>query len=95
MDLEQFNKSLLEDIPPENLGAPLIALWWEKKGDWNRGHKLVQGEDTKTSAWVHAYLHRREGDLSNSAYWYSLAKKTQSKKSLDGEWEEIVKALLL
>jgi len=88
-----FRASLSGAAPAPALSAPLAALWWAAKGDWNAAHKIVQDEDTSDAAWVHAYLHRVEGDLGNAAYWYRQAGKPQAKDSLEAEWERIVSAL--
>lgn len=92
--LERFRASLAEDAPPNGAGGLLEALWREAKGDWDAAHRVTQGIDGAESAWVHAYLHRREGDLSNAGYWYRRAGRPESRASLDEEWEEIVTALL-
>jgi hypothetical protein len=72
----------------------LRALWWAAKGNWDAAHKIAQDEDDKDSAWVHAYLHRVEGDLGNAGYWYRLAGKPVATGSLETEWEGMVAALL-
>ena len=79
--------------PADGLAPPLAALWWAAKGDWDAAHKIVMNEDTKDAAWVHAYLHRVEGDLSNAGYWYRRAAKPAATDSLDAEWQRIVDAL--
>ena len=87
-------KSTLSNASPEaGLPPPLAALWWAAKGEWEAAHKIVQDESDSNSAWVHAYLHRVEGDLSNAAYWYRQAGKAVAKDSLEAEWEAIVSAL--
>lgn len=80
--------------PPAALSLPLAALWWEKHGDWDKAHQLSQDASSPEGDWVHAYLHRREGDQSNAAYWYNRAGKPVTTMSLDAEWEAIAKALL-
>ncbi len=94
MDLEGFKASLAADAPPCGLGRALEALWHAAKGDWHKAHELAQAEDDATGAWVHAYLHRVEGDLSNAAYWYRRAGKPPSQARLEAEWDEIAGALL-
>ena len=94
MDIGTFRASLNHDRPPEGLGRPLLALWHEGKGDWDKAHALAQAEDNATGAWVHAYLHRVEGDLENAGYWYGRADRPRSAASLAAEWEEIATALL-
>jgi hypothetical protein len=89
-----FKASLAAAAPAPALPAPLAALWWAAKGDWDAAHKIVQDEDTAEAAWVHAYLHRVEGDLGNAGYWYRRADKPAAKDSLEAEWERIVSALI-
>jgi hypothetical protein len=87
-------KSTLSDETPESgLAPPLAALWWAAKGDWDAAHKIVQDESDANSAWVHAYLHRVEGDLSNAGYWYRQAGQPAAKDTLESEWERILSAL--
>jgi hypothetical protein len=87
-------KSTLPNATPEaGLAPPLAALWWAAKGDWDAAHNIVQDESDANSAWVHAYLHRVEGDLSNARYWYRQAGQPEAKDSLENEWERIVSAL--
>jgi hypothetical protein len=94
MDLKAFRASLTESAPSDELPPALSALWHEAKDDWKRAHNIVQEEQDRDSAWVHAYLHRKEGDLDNAGYWYRRARKPISDESLSGEWEAIVSALL-
>ena len=93
MDLKAFKLSLQEQIPPETSQA-LQALWYEAKGQWDKAHELAQQAPDPIGAWVHAYLHRVEGDESNAGYWYRRAHKPHSEASLPEEWEEIASALL-
>lgn len=95
MTLDEFNNSLSQTTTPANLSIPLQALWQEAKGDWDFAHRLVQLAGDRESAWVHAYLHRKEGDLSNASYWYSRAGRSiPNNPSLEQEWKSIVQALL-
>ncbi len=94
MTFEEFQSSLTHTAPPTGMPTVLQALWYDAKGDWDKAHRLVQSIDTTDGAWVHAYLHRKEGDIGNASYWYHRAGKSPSRLSPDGEWEEIVKALL-
>ncbi len=94
MDLKNFKESLDQNTPPEDLGRALQALWHQAKGEWDTAHRLAQSQDDGIGAWVHAFLHRVEGDISNSAYWYLRAGKPISSTPLNEEWEEIVSALL-
>jgi hypothetical protein len=87
-------KSTLANAAPEDgLAPPLTALWWAAKGEWDAAHKIVQDENDANSAWVHAYLHRVEGDLSNAGYWYRQAGQPVATDSLENEWERIVSTL--
>jgi len=92
--MTDLKATLANAAPAPDLAPPLAALWWAAKGDWDAAHKIVMNEDTKDAAWVHAYLHRVEGDLSNAGYWYRQAGKPAAKDSLDAEWQRIVDALL-
>jgi len=92
--LADFKASLSGASPAPQFDASLAALWWVAKGDWDQAHKIVQDEDTVDAAWVHAYLHRVEGDLSNAAYWYRKAEKPEASGPLEAEWEGIASALL-
>ena len=94
MRLADFKASLSGAAPAPDLVAPLAALWWAAKGKWDDAHKIVMDEETAEAAWVHAYLHRVEGDLGNAGYWYRRANQPVAKDSLDTEWERIVSALL-
>jgi len=69
-------------------------LWHAAKGDWKAAHELAQAQQDRDGAWVHAYLHRQEGDEANAAYWYRRAQKPVASSPLEGEWEAIVQALL-
>ncbi len=89
-----FKASLSGAEPAPDLPAPLAGLWWAAKGDWDRAHKIVQDDGTREAAWVHAYLHRVEGDLSNAGYWYRRAGRPTPEDSLQAEWERIASSLL-
>ena len=94
MDIRQLESSLHDTTPLPGLPPLIEALWHERHGDWTRAHEITQDLDGADAAWVHAYLHRREGDLSNAAYWYRLASKPVARASLDDEWRTIAAALL-
>ena len=94
MRITEFKASLSGAAPAGALARPLAALWWAAKGDWDKAHKIVQDEATREAAWVHAYLHRVEGDLSNAGYWYRQAGQPVAKDSLQIEWERIASALI-
>ncbi len=83
-----------DPAPPPYLGGTLQALWCDRRGDWDRAHTLVAEDDSPEAAWVHAYLHRREGDAANARHWYRRAGKPAGTGPLDAEWEEIAAALL-
>ena len=94
MTINQYLASLAKDSPPKGISPYLKALWLERRGDWKQAHEIVQEIDDSTAAWLHAYIHRREGDQNNAAYWYAQANKPVSQATLDDEWTEIVEALL-
>jgi hypothetical protein len=94
MTPQAYNLTISNDRPPAGLSAPLAALWWAKKGNWDKAHKMVQDEASRPAAWVHAYLHRVEGDLGNARYWYGQARKPPANGDLAAEWTAMVEALL-
>jgi len=94
MSYDDFITGIQKDSPPEESSIYLKALWHDAKGDWDAAHKLIDSIEDKTACWVHAYLHRKEGDQWNANYWYKKAGKTMPLVSLTEEWETIVKALL-
>jgi hypothetical protein len=94
MDLAAFRASLTDPVPPPGLGPALQALWHDGKGDWAGAHELAQRDGGGDGDWVHAYLHRKEGDLGNAGYWYRRAGKPVARGPLDEEWAAIVSALL-
>ena len=91
--LADFRASLSDTAPAAGLEPPLSALWWAANGQLDQAHKIVQDESGREAAWVHAYLHRVEGDLGNAGYWYRQAGQPVAKDSLEAEWERIVTAL--
>jgi hypothetical protein len=91
MTYDEFISSLASNEPPQQISGVLRALWYDGKNDWNGSHNIVQEIDDKNGSWVHAYLHRKEGDLSNARYWYSRAGKTEPKISVREEWESLVR----
>ncbi|KGJ70648.1 hypothetical protein BJA5080_06713 [Bradyrhizobium diazoefficiens SEMIA 5080] len=94
VNVAAFIASLDGAAPAPDLNAPLTGLWWAAKGDWGRAHKIVQDESSREAAWVHAYLHRVEGDLGNAGYWYRQAGQVAAKDSLEAEWQRIAVTLL-
>jgi len=91
--LDRFTADLAADEPPAEYSLALQALWWDAKGDWTRAHERAQERDDEAGAWVHAYLHRVEGDLSNAGYWYRRAKRPVATGDLAAERAAIVAAL--
>ena len=94
MDIAAFRASLTSPNPPTGLGLALQALWRDGKGDWESAHELAQRDEGGAGDWVHAYLHRKEGDVGNAGFWYRRAGKPTAKGSLDEEWSAITAALL-
>ncbi len=94
MEYRTFKASINHDAPPEGIERALQAMWHQAKGNWHEAHRLAQAQDDQSGAWVHAYLHRVEGDNGNAGRWYSRAGKAHSSAPLNEEWEEIVSALL-
>ena len=96
MTIEQFQSTLREAQPPAGLAPLLIALWWDAHGDFDRAHEIAQDDASgPESAWVHAYLHRKEGDEANAGYWYRQARKPHPRATSQEEWQQIVIALLI
>ncbi len=94
MTFEDFGESLDSDAPPSGVAGVLEALWYDSKGDWDRAHQIVQDMSGAQPARVHAYLHRKEGDLSNARYWYNRAEKPEREATLEQEWQELVESFL-
>jgi hypothetical protein len=94
MTLDQFRRTLADGTPPGGVAPPLAALWWAAKGDWDKAHAIVMDDASREAAWVHAYLHRVEGDLANARYWYKQAARPPATASLEREWGDIAAALL-
>lgn len=94
INFEKFNKSIQEKNPPAGIHDHLLSLWHDAKGDWEKAHLIIQDVDDKQAAWIHAYLHRKEGDTGNADYWYSMAGRKRPRFSLQEEWEELVREIL-
>jgi len=94
MTLDEFRQSLNATVPPTGFTQTLTGLWWDAKGDWTRAHESAQQDEGRDGAWVHAYLHRKEGDQNNAAYWYSRAGKPVCREPLETEWISLVQELL-
>ena len=89
-----FKQSTAADSPPQDASIYLQALWYDARGDWEKAHTLIQDVEDKDAAWIHAYLHRKEGDNGNADYWYRRAGKNRPPLSLENEWEQIVTTLI-
>jgi hypothetical protein len=94
MTLDEFKTSVTGTTPPARSSTLLQALWHDAKGDWEKAHALAQSVEDADGAWVHAYLHRKEGDSSNASYWYNRAGRSFSRTSLQAEWDDIARYLL-
>jgi hypothetical protein len=94
MTVAEFKESLTNDTPPPGLALALQAMWYEARGEWDQAHRLAQQQNDRTGAWVHAYLHRQEGDIGNANYWYRRAGRSQPDQTLAEEWTDIVTILL-
>lgn len=91
MTIEEFKAS---NIIPKGISVYLESLWYDKKGDWQKSHTIIQDVEDKKAAWIHAYLHRKEGDIWNADYWYNRAGRKRPSVSLEQEWEDLVKVFL-
>ena len=94
MDIAALKKSLQNAAPPADVSVYVKALWYDAKDNWGEAHKLIQDIADKNASWVHAYLHRKEGDTGNADYWYAKAGKRRPFVSLDEEWQQIATAFL-
>jgi len=94
MDFNQFKDSLSSTSPTPGITPYLQSLWYDAKGDWEKAHTIIQDIEDKDASWIHAYLHRKEGDIGNADYWYRLAGRKRPDISLEEEWEHLVEALI-
>jgi hypothetical protein len=94
MTFEEFTRTTDAQVPPPSLAPALVALWYDAKGQWHDAHRIAQDIDDATGAWVHAYLHRKEGDLGNAEYWYRRAGRPVANDPLEIEWESIARAVV-
>ncbi|WP_347157988.1 hypothetical protein [Pontibacter chitinilyticus] len=94
MDFHTFQESLHRSTPPQNTSVYLQALWYEANGNWQKAHDIIQELPDRTAAWIHAYLHRQEGDTGNADYWYRRAGRQRPQQALEKEWESIATKLL-
>jgi hypothetical protein len=94
MTLNEFRSTLSKTQPPGDVSPALRAMWEDARGGWDAAHAIAQDIDDRTGSWIHAYLHRKEGELANASYWYRRAGQPVADDSLDDEWARIVSALL-
>ena len=94
MTLAELKASLASTTPPSGLSTPLLALWHDGRGDWDAAHRVAQDIDDADGSWIHAYLHRKEGDVGNAGYWYRRAGQAVARDPLEDEWTRIVSTLL-
>jgi hypothetical protein len=94
MTFEEFKASMSRDQPPSGIPSSLVALWYAGKDDWEQAHTIAQDIPTREGSWVHAYLHRVEGDEWNAEYWYRRAGRATPGGTPEQEWEDIVKTML-
>jgi len=95
MTVQDFKNTLHRSTPPNEISLLLKALWFDARGDWDAAHNLAQDVHTPDGSWMHAYLHRKEGDQYNAQYWYNRTHRKMPAYSLEQEWEELVTALLV
>lgn len=93
MNFTEFSQSLSADTPPEGISVYLQSLWYDGKNDWEKAHNIIQDVNDKTAAWIHAYLHRKEGDIFNANYWYNRASRRMPGYNVAQEWKEIIQEL--
>ncbi len=94
MTIDELRQSLTRAEPPSSSPPLVRALWLDGRGDWSGAHGVAREDESPAGSWVHAYLHRKEGDNDNAAYWYRRAAKPPCTGDLAGEWESIARALL-
>ena len=94
MTLAELKTSLASSEPPADLSAAVLALWHDRRGDWSRAHDVAQEIHDRIGAHVHAYLHRKEGDLGKALYWYRRAGVMPGSGDLDAEWDDLAELLL-
>ena len=94
MTIEQFLQSLHGEKPPSGMNSLLLALWHDGKGDWENSHDVVGDLETKEAARIHAYLHRKEGDIGNADYWYNRAKEKRPEITLEEEYDLLIRRFL-
>ena len=94
MVIAEFRESLQRERPLAGLSAALEALWWDGKENWEKAHEAAQRDEGPDGSWVHAFLHRKEGDLPNAKYWYQRADRAEGYGNFQREWDSIVAYLL-
>jgi hypothetical protein len=94
MDFDGFKTSMQQQVMPSSLSLELQSLWHDGLNDWNKAHDIAQDIPHTNGSWIHAYLHRKEGDKWNANYWYQKAGKPMPSYSLEKEWEELVRYFL-
>jgi len=94
MTIKEFMNTVRERALPPEISDNLKALWFDAAGDWHKAHEIVQETSGFEGDWIHAYLHRKEGDLGNASYWYSRVGKSRPTTSLEEEWKELANYLL-
>ncbi len=94
MTTEEFIQSTKDSTPPAGINVLLLTLWYDAKGDWEKSHDLISEIETKEAAWIHAYLHRKEGDSWNADYWYRRAGENRPDITLEKEWSLLVGLLI-
>lgn len=94
MSFADFLHATSAAVPPPGLSGPLRALWFDARGEWDAAHEAAQAAGGRDGAWVHAYLHRKEGDEMNAGYWYARAGRPAASGDLRAEWEQIARELV-
>ena len=92
--IDVFVHSLEREGPPAFATPMLCAIWHGLRGDWDAAHELAQAQDDAEGAWVHAWLHRIEGDLGNADYWYQRARRKSRRDDTRDEGLDIARALI-
>ena len=95
MTIDEFKNSLHDEHPPKEISPLLLALWYDAKGDWESSHNIAQDIDALEGAMIHAYLHRKEGDISNADYWYNCAGMKRFNGPLEDEWNTLFQRFLM
>ena len=94
MNYIKFKESIKQKEPPDNLNGVELALWYAVKGNWDMAHNIAQEIHSEAASWIHAYLHRQEGDIENAHYWYRRSEKEAYSGSLEIELDDIIKSII-